>query len=180
MDSSDEITIITDIKDGNHESYRLLVERYHRGLIQHLYNLTKDQAVAEDLAQEAFLRAYSKISLYNPKYAFSTWLYKIADNLAYRQLKQNVNFKDIDEIAEVLPDDRPTPLEDAEKTFAAEQVRGAVNGLPLNYRQVIGMYYWDNFSYEEISTIIDCPVGTVRTWLFRAKEQLRKDLYGRV
>jgi len=172
--------VIAEIREGNHECYRQLVERYHRGLIQHLYNMTQDGVAAEDIAQEAFVRAYQKLAQYGEAYAFSTWLYKIADNIAFRQLKQTKHMQDIDELEELIPDDRPTPAETFDRALSAEAVRGAVSGLPLEYRQTITLFYWENRSYEEIAELLERPIGTIRTWLHRAKEQLRKELYGQV
>ncbi len=179
-DTSQDRAIIAEIREGNHEYYRQLVERYHRGLIQHVYNLTQDGPAAEDIAQEAFLRAYQKLAQYNEAYAFSTWLYKIADNIAFRQLKQTKHMQDIGDFEELIPDDGPTPAELFDKALNAETVRSAVNDLPLEYRQVVMLFYWENHSYEEIAAILERPIGTVRTWLHRAKDQLRKELYGQV
>jgi RNA polymerase sigma-70 factor, ECF subfamily len=180
MSDAQEKAVISEVLDGHPEQYRYLVERYHRGLIQHLYNLTRSDQLAEDVAQEAFIRAYDKLAQYNPDYAFSTWLYKIADNIAYRNLKQAKPTTDISEVENLIPDDQPTPPELAEVSFTKDSVREAVQTLPVAYQQVIALYYWDNFNYEEIANIIGHPVGTVRTWLFRAKEQLRKELHGQV
>ena len=175
-----EHTIVDEVLDGNTDQYRHLVERYHRGLLQHLFYLMHDEQEAEDIAQEAFIRAYQKLAQYNKSYAFSTWLYKIADNIAYRQLRQLRPTSDIDEISEIVPDDKPSLSEQTDRTLTAESIRKAIDALPLDYRQVVILYYWDGCSYEEIAEIVEHPVGTVRTWLFRAKEHLRKELYGQI
>jgi RNA polymerase sigma-70 factor (ECF subfamily) len=180
MTNPKEAALIDEIKNGQSDNYRYFVDRYHQGLILHLYNLTKNQQMAEDIAQESFFRAYQKIGLYNETYAFSTWLYKIADNIAFRQLKNSKYDRDIDDLAELIPDDKPSLPEETDKEFTKEAVRQAIDKLPLSYRQVISLYYWDNFNYEEIASIVERPVGTVRSWLFRAIEQLRKELYGQV
>lgn len=180
MTDRHEIAIIDEVRGGNADHYRLLVERYHRGLVQHLYNITHDGPSAEDLAQEAFIKAYEKLAQYNEAYAFSTWLYKIADNMAYRHLKQLKPSKDITEIQEMIPDEKPAADEKADKEQERRAVRRAVDTLPLDYRQVVTLYYFDNCSYEEIAEITERPIGTVRTWLHRAKDQLRKELYGQI
>lgn len=172
--------IINEVRDGNQEHYRQIVERYHRGLIQHLYNLLQDEQTAEDVAQEAFIRAYEKLSQYDETYAFSTWLYKIADNIAFRHLKQTKKTQDINDVEDFIPDDSPTPAEVFDKALDAAVVRKAVGELSAEYRQVVTMFYWEDRSYEEIAEILERPIGTVRTWLHRAKEQLRKELYGQV
>jgi len=180
MTSAQEKAIISEVLSGHQDQFRFLVERYHRGLVTHLYNLIHEQQTAEDIAQEAFIRAYDKLSLYNETYAFSTWLYKIADNIAYRHLKQTKITLDYDDVAEATPDDKPSLDEVTDRQLTAQTVRSSIDSLPVMYRQVISLYYWDEFSYEEISVIMDRPVGTVRTWLHRAKEELRKELYGQV
>lgn len=180
MADKTERAVISEVLDGDIEQYRHLVERYHRGLLQHLFNIMHDEQLAEDIAQETFIQAYQKLAQYNEAYAFSTWLYKIADNKAFRQLRQLKPAKDLDEISEIVPSNTLPLSEQADRLFAAESVRKAVDKLPLDYRQVVVLYYWDNCSYEQIAEIIERPIGTVRTWLFRAKEQLRKELYGRV
>ena len=180
MTDNQEKAIISEVLSGEHEQYRFLVERYHKGLILHLYNLIHNEQTAKDVAQEAFIRAYDKLSQYNDAYAFSTWLYKIADNIAIRHMQQAKVTQDISEIEETLPEDKPSMAEMADRAFTHKIVRNAVDTLPAGYRQVIALYYWDNFSYEEIAEIINRPIGTVRTWLFRAKEELRKELYGQV
>jgi RNA polymerase sigma-70 factor (ECF subfamily) len=180
MTDPKELAIISEVLSGKQDEYRYLVERYHRGLVQHLYNFIQDAHTAEDVAQEAFIRAYDKLAQYNEAYAFSTWLYKIADNLAYRHLKQTKAVQDIDNIEDLIPDDKPSLAETADRQFTQTAVNQAIQTLPVVYRQVINLYYWDDFSYEEIAEIMERPVGTIRTWLHRAKQELRKELYGQV
>lgn len=179
MSPSQEKAVIAEVLSGDAEQYRALVERYHRGLIQHLYNLLHDQDLAEDVAQEAFIRAYGKLHQYDEQYAFSTWLYKIADNLAFRHMKQRSHVP-LEDVADSLPSDRDTLEEHMDREFNREAVREAIDRLPAGYRQVISLFYWDGYSYEDIAVITDRPIGTVRTWLHRAKDELRKELYGQV
>lgn len=171
--------IIKLVLSGDTEQYQLLVERYHQRLIYHLSFLLKDDEQAKDIAQEAFIQAFSKLSQYNDNYAFSTWLYRIADNFAYKQIKQSKRIeRDFD--IEILEDDKPEYGDVLDRRQTREQVRESIKSLEPRYQQVITLYYWENFNYEQIAEVIDHPVGTVRTWLFRAKEQLRKELYGQV
>lgn len=180
MADTHELAIIEEVRGGNVDHYRILVERYHVGLVQHLFNITRDGHNAEDLAQEAFIKAYEKLAQYNADYAFSTWLYKIADNMAYRQIKQLKPTTDIADIQEMIPDEKPSAGEQVDRDRNRSAVRRAVETLPVDYRQVVTLYYFDNCSYEEIAEIVERPIGTVRTWLHRAKDQLRKELYGQI
>lgn len=177
-DTNQEKLIIAEVLEGHTDQYRLLVERYHRGLINHLANLLHNQTQAEDIAQEAFLQAYRKLSQFNDSYAFSTWLYKIADNLAYRYLKQTRTTTQFEDIEESIPDEHETPAEQFDRELNKESVRKAIKALEPNYQQVVTLYYWEDFSYEQIAQVLDKPIGTVRTWLYRAKEEIRKELHG--
>jgi RNA polymerase sigma factor (sigma-70 family) len=132
MDSKQELEIISEIRGGHREQYRHLVERYNRGLVQHIYNLINDEQSA------------------------------------------------IDDIEEAFPDDTLSLAETTDKIFTKEAIRTAIAKLPISYRQVISMYYWDGFSYEEIAEIMERPIGTIRTWLHRAKQDLKKELYGQI
>lgn len=179
MTPSQEKTIIIEVRSGDIEQYRAIIERYHRGLIQHLYNTLHDGDLAEDIAQEVFIRAYTKINQYDEHFAFSTWLYKIADNLTFRYLKQARNVP-LDVVAEVIPDDGRSPTGQVDRSFTKQAVRDALDRLPIGYRQVMTLYYWDRCNYKEIALIMGRPIGTIQTWLFRAKEELKKELYGQI
>ena len=180
MTDRQEKATINEIRGGNHEHYRVLVERYHKGLVQHLFNIVHDGHTAEDLAQDAFIKAYEKLSQYDDTYAFSTWLYKIADNMAYRHVKKMNRTRSINELEEFIPDDKPSSSETTDKELERSAVQKAIGTLSREYRQVVTLYYWDDCSYDEIAMIIDKPIGTVRTWLFRAKDQLRKELHEKI
>ena len=175
-----EKALVASILDGNKEQYRFFVERYHVGLIQHLYNIVHDGDTAEDIAQETFIKAYQKLYQYNTHFAFSTWLYKIGDSLAFRFLKQQKPRTDFSLLEETIADKAPSAEHMIDQSLQAQDIRAAITKLPHHYQQVVGLYYWDECSYEEIAEVIDRPIGTVRTWLHRAKELLRKELYGRV
>src|ERR1700756_2590552 len=140
MTDNREIAIIEEVRGGNVDHYRFLVERYHKGLVQHLYNITRDGHSAEDLAQEAFIKAYEKLAQYDEAYAFSTWLYKIADNMAFRQIKQSRPTTDLADIQELLPDEKPSAGEQTDKEIERRAVRRAISTLPLDYRQVVTLY----------------------------------------
>lgn len=170
----DDRKIIKQILEENDaEAYRLLVERYQQGLIHHLYAMVGDQMTAEDLAQEAFIRAYNKLKRYDPTYAFSTWLYRIATNLSYTHLKKKKSLPLFDV-------DRHESDEDVVETVmrneAKEKVQRHVRGLPHKYRTVVSLHYWHGQSYEEMAKTVDVPIGTIKTWLHRAKALLKEEL----
>ncbi len=161
------------LDSDDQEAFKALVERYQTGLINHLNRIVKDQETAEDLAQEAFVRSYRKLHKYNPKYAYSTWLYRIGTNLAFSHLRKKSTLP-LEE-PELFASDQDVHA-DAERSELRGNVRAKVDRLPDNYKRVVAMYYWHGMSYEEMATVTDVPVGTIKTWMFRAKARLREDL----
>lgn len=170
---NEDITI-RKILHGDIDAYEHLVVRYHVGLIIHCERLVSDRDVAEDIAQEAFIKAFNSLGDYDSaKSRFSTWLYKIATNKAIDHLrvaKRKLPVEDIDTLA-----DTAAPNYELEET--KREVRDAVANLhPPTYRHVIKAYYWQGKSYAEIAESLNIPINTVRTWLRRAKQQLRSDM----
>jgi RNA polymerase sigma-70 factor (ECF subfamily) len=154
------------------DRYEELVQRYHVGLIIHCERMVKDRDDAEDIAQEAFVKAYLQLNKYNSeKSRFSTWLYKIATNLALdylRKQKRKMNVDDVEVLAEAT---MPTYLEDEMRQTMRDAVKSLV---PPEYRRVIEAYYWDGKSYQEIADAEGIPLNTTRTWIRRAKQQLKE------
>lgn len=170
----DEIALITSVKAGNADDFRPLVECYQAGVVRYIFYLVRDQDIAEDIAQEAFVIAYQKLHQYNKRYAFSTWLYRIARNLAYQYLRSNrtlpLKFEDN------LESDKPEPSESIDKDIEATRIRSAIATLNPDQRTVVYLHYWEGRRYKEIADILDKPVNTIRTWLRRAKQELRSKL----
>jgi len=180
MSKEDEKEIITAVLEGNSEAFGVLVERYHKGLCIYLFNILHDEMQAEDIAQEAFIRAFDRLATYNSDFSFSTWLYKIARNLSLRYLETNRAHTpdyDVSMIEMPLAESAQDSLQKDEQTNAIQK---AIATLKPEYQEVINLYYWSEKSYEEIAQILDCPVNTVRTWLYRSKDMIRKELYGQI
>lgn len=169
--------IIASVRAGKKEAYGELVDRYYKGLHNHLYQMLKDSDEAEDMAQEAFIKAFRSLKGYDSKYAFSTWLYRIATNEALKHLrrKRHVSLDSIPELPDNYDPGAALRLEARE-----EEVRLAISRIPLKYQTVISLHYWNSMKYEEIAVVMEVPVGTIKTWLHRAKttvkEELEKDL----
>lgn len=173
----DDIEAIKAVLGGTISQYRVIVERHHKGLIRYLTNMVGDPVQAEDIAQDAFIQAYKRLETFDPKYSFSTWIYTIASNMAKDFFAKNTKkFKVIDGglTDEISAEDQ------VEVNTKAKNVRDAVATLKPDYQQVINLFYWENKTYEEIAIIVNRPIGTVRTWLSRSKEQLEEQLYGQV
>jgi RNA polymerase sigma-70 factor (ECF subfamily) len=174
MNMMDENKCISAVLAGDANQYRVLVERYQTGLIIHCENLLKDRQDGEDIAQEAFMKAYKNLASFSSKKAkFSTWLYRIATNLCIdflRKHKRKVHIENVEEYVDTI---QPHALEQNE----IMAIRQAVNTLePPLYAQIIKAYFWEGKSYKEIATQHNTSINTVGTWISRAKTQLKEKL----
>jgi RNA polymerase sigma-70 factor (ECF subfamily) len=167
-----EPELIARILDGDDEAYRVLIDRYKRGLYRHCFRFVRDEDEAEDLTQQAFIEAFVHLDKYNAHYRFSTWLYKIATNLALMHLRRHHTLRlDEGELDRVLSD-----LPGAEQMALHRELHEAVDVLPIKYRTVVQMHYWQGKSYAEIAAGMGTSIGSVKGWMSRAKRQLKEIL----
>jgi RNA polymerase sigma-70 factor (ECF subfamily) len=174
MNMMKEKDCIAQILSGDTELYRELVDRYQTGLIIHCENILKDRQDGEDIAQEAFIKAYKNLSSFEAeKASFSTWLYRIATNLCIDMLRKNkrkVHVKDIEFYLEAM---LPKHIEQEE----INHIRKLVAELePPKYAEIIKSYFWEGKSYQELADAYDTSTGTIGTWMSRAKLQLKEKL----
>lgn len=171
--------------EGDESAYAKLVEKYRKPLFFHISKLVKDRDHIEDLVQEAFMKAFGNLKSYNTDYAFSTWLYRIATNHSIDYLrKKKLQTLSIDEpiktkegeIEIELPDESSQSDRDIIRKQRKKIIRKSIEDLPEKYRQVIEMRHMEEKSYQEISEILDLPLGTVKAHIFRAREMLYKSL----
>ncbi len=167
-----EQELIARIVDGDEEAYAILIDRYKEGLYRHCFRFTRDENEAEDIAHEAFIQAFVHLDRYNPQFRFSTWLYKIATNLALSHLRKRHTIQlDEDELDRIVSN-----LPGASDLALYRELREAVDALPLNYRTVVSMHYWQGKSYSEIALSMGTSVGSIKGWMSRAKKQLKEVL----
>ncbi|HJQ08635.1 MAG TPA: sigma-70 family RNA polymerase sigma factor [Candidatus Saccharimonadales bacterium] len=167
-----EQELIAQILDGNEDAYADLINRYKKGLYHHCFKFMRDEDEAEDVAHEAFIEAYVHLDRYNPQFRFSTWLYKIATNLALMRLRKRRDVRmDEDELDRIMSN-----LPGAEDLALHQELRDAVDALPMNYRTVVSMHYWHGKSYSEIAMHMGTSVGSIKGWMSRAKKQLKEVL----
>lgn len=172
MDPSDK-TLISLSLEGDTHAYGMLVERYQHALYRHCYLLVYDEAEAQDIAQDTFIKAYQKLPTYNADYAFSTWLFTIARNkglsvLRSPRIKRRLAEYDFDQDA--------STAQTAEERMQLQEVRQAVSKLPAKYREIVSLHYWDGLPYAEIALVRGTTEGTIKGQMSRAKELLRKEL----
>ncbi len=173
------------LQPGNQKAYAELMNIYRDTIFYMLLKMTGNYEDAEDLTIETFGKAFINIHQYNGSYAFSTWLFKIASNNCIdfmRKKKKNVLNQEANEDLEEHDDkfnfviDLVNPEEKFIKSQKAEVVRQVVETLKPRYRRLIMLRYFDELSYEEISTELDLPLGTVKAQLFRARDFLYRTL----
>jgi RNA polymerase sigma-70 factor (ECF subfamily) len=160
---------------GENAAFAELVRRHESRVRGLLVRLTSDRTLADDLAQEVFLRAFRGLPGFERRARFSTWLYRIAYNVF-------LNFRARTRVAVPLPagfeDQTPAPSEraDASGSDLRKDLRAAIETLPDRYRTVVTLFYLEDISYPEIAEVLDLPLGTVKTHLHRAKRMLRSQL----
>jgi RNA polymerase sigma-70 factor (ECF subfamily) len=169
------------VREGDQASFGLLVLR-HRGPVFHfLCRMVQNQAVAEELAQEVFLRVYRSRSTYQPTAKFTTWLFRIATRLALNSLRDGKKEKLQDSLEEQAPDGTTRQLPDRGRTIEQEmlyqarlrEVRDAIKGLPAKQRAAVLMHKYDELEYSQIARVLRCSESAVKSLLFRAYESLR-------
>ncbi|MGG1572624.1 RNA polymerase sigma factor SigW [Fictibacillus sp. NRS-1165] len=175
--------LVSQVKSGDQEAFEGLVEIYKDKIYRLCYRMVGDSHEAEDLAQEAFVRAYINIDKYSGSYKFSTWLYRIATNLCIDKLRKKKPDYSMDaEIpgtegatlySQVAGAD-PLPEEEVEEKEKRDHLQQEIMKLPEKYRTAILLKYVEDLSLEEISSVMDLPVPTVKTRIHRGREALKK------
>ena len=170
----DDQTLVAETLAGRHEAFGTLVERYDRAVYHLAYRTLRDQEEARDAAQEAFFKAYRSLRTFKPGAKFSTWIFAIVYHACCDRLARRKRYSN-----EELPERADTaagPESEAIASDEARRLRAAISQLPEKYRTVITLYHLQGRQYDEIAQVLGVPMGTVKTHLFRAKEQLRRIL----
>lgn len=191
MDSPapDDRTLAAQAARGSEKAFRQLLRQYERPVFSLIYRMVRDRELAEDLSQEAFIRTFNAIGSYNPGYKFSSWIFKIAHNLTIDHLRR----KRIDTISIHGSPDAVTPDEQARTSVVLEstterpdayaenielggQIEAAIGRLRPEYRAVTLLRHVEGYSYQEIADILELPLGTVKTYIHRARLELKAAL----
>lgn len=174
--------LVERVQAGDREAFGLLVGKYQRRLLRLIMRLVRDPAEAEDVAQEAFVKAYRALPNFRGESAFYTWLYRIGVNAAKNWLmaqgrrapvmSEIADSEEEDAANDSLLRDDATPDRVLMSKQIGETVNAAMDALPEDLRTAIVLREIDGLSYEEIAQVMDCPVGTVRSRIFRAREAI--------
>ena len=176
---------INQVKKGDQSAFEDVVSYFQDRIYQHCFRMVGNAHEAEDIAQEAFIRAYVNIHSFDNNRKFSTWLYRIATNLSIDRLRKRkpdfyleTNIKGTDglDMHSQLATNRQLPEEEVQNLELQSYIHQQIVSLPKIYRTIIMLRYLDEFSLKEISEILDIPLGTVKTRIHRGREALRKKL----
>jgi RNA polymerase sigma-70 factor (ECF subfamily) len=185
--SDQEVVLLA--RAGREAAYRELIRRYERPIFALLFRMVRDRELAEDLAQETFIKALNAIESYRPEFKFSSWIFKIANNAAIDHLRR----RELDTLSldgsphAATPEAmqatalqigarQESPLDAVEAKELGGAIEAAIGGLRPEYRSCILLRHVEGRAYEEIAEILDLPLGTVKTYIHRARNELRQAL----
>ena len=174
-----ESSLIQRAQSSDHEAFAALVDEHQRYVYNLAFRVVKDENEALDLTQETFVRAWTALPNFRGQSQFRTWLYRIVTNLCYNRLPHlRRSLNDLgDDVMEEIPEvNANAPAQEFESNETKRHLQQAIENLDENYRLLITLRYQNELSYEEIASALNLPLGTVKTGIFRAKEQLRKSL----
>ncbi len=173
MSELSDQAIVRQVLAGDVSAFTHLVDRYQRVVYNAAYRITSNQHDAEDVTQTVFLKVYENLRLYNSKYRFYSWMYRIAINEALNQQakRRNKTSADVETVAEPLAEDRAY-----EKIELEQQVQEAIYRLDPGDRALVVLKHFQGFSYDEIGFILDLPVRKVKSRLYTARQRLKEEL----
>jgi len=181
-----DVQLMLDVKAGDEASFDFLLQKYRSPLVNFLNRMVRDTATAEDLAQEVFLRVYRARKQYTPSAKFTTWLFRIATNLALNSVRDNRHRRMGISLDAPADGEDSAPMELPARDMRidehmierdrAEIIRRAIWSLPEKQRAAVLLHKYEEMDYEEIAGVLDCSEGALKSLLFRAYESLRVQL----
>jgi len=185
-----DVQLMLDVKAGDQQSFELLLQRYRTPLVNFLFRMVRSREQAEDLAQEVFIRVYRAREEYVPTAKFTTWLFRIATNLALNSLRDHRHQKlemsidapltadteDGDERPFEVADKHPTVEQELVEEERKKMIRHAIEKLPEKQRAAVLLHKYQELDYAEIAKILSCSESALKSLLFRAYEVLRVEL----
>ena len=175
-----DLALVRRAKKGDYRAFDLLVLKYQSRIISIAFKFVKEIQLAEDISQEAFIKAYRSIDSFREESAFYTWLYRITANTAKNYLVSKgrrkessiseMSISENEDFFELPTNDSPEQILMAQSL--KDTIYDALSGLPEDTRTALSLREFEGFNYEEIAEIMNCPVGTVRSRIFRGREAL--------
>jgi RNA polymerase sigma-70 factor (ECF subfamily) len=181
-----DVQLMLDVKAGDDASFDFLLQKYRSPLVNFLNRMVRDTATAEDLAQEVFLRVYRARKQYSPSAKFTTWLFRIATNLALNSVRDNRHQRLAVSLDAPADDEDSAPIELPAHDLRIDEhmierdrsefIRRAIASLPEKQRAAVLLHKYEEMDYREIAKILDCSESALKSLLFRAYETLRVQL----
>jgi len=186
-EGTSDADVMLRVKTGDDSAFEYLVQKYRRPMVSFMYRMTRNATVAEDLAQEVFLRVYRSRDNYEPSAKFTTWLYRIASNLAvnyardtrHERAENAVSIDEPDEdtgLTVDVPDNSPSAEEAILRRERMAAIRERVQGLPERQRTAVIMHKYQQMDYRQIAEVLKLSESATKSLLFRAYETLRVQL----
>ena len=170
VDDVSDLELVKRSKKGDAGAFSVLVRRHEKMVYNLSYRYMRDVSLAEDMAQEAFLKGYRLLKGFRGDCSFSTWLYRVTSSVCLTEISRRKKRGEV----ELQPShDKSFESDRAEANDIADLVRRCVRLLPEKYATIVTMYYLHEMPYEEIAAAIEIPMGTLKTWMFRARKELR-------
>src|SRR5271170_65292 len=181
-----DVQLMLDVKAGDEASFDFLLQKYRSPLVNFLNRMVRDRTTAEDLAQEVFLRVYRARKQYTPSAKFTTWLFRIATNVALNSVRDNRHDKLAVSLDAPLDDEDSAPRELPARDLRIDEhmierdrtefIQRAIASLPEKQRAAVLLHKYEEMDYGEIARILDCSESALKSLLFRAYETLRVQL----
>lgn len=182
-DSSESRLIVAEVLNGNTAAFEILIERYQKLVSHVVFRMIANKSDREDICQEVFIKVYQNLAGFNFECKLSTWIARIAYNACINHLEKkrvplldDLYREDEDNVLEKYPSNAVTPDRYAESQDIVTRVRAEIEKMPVHFRAVVTMYHLDGMSYEEIAEATGMPLGTVKSYLFRARKLLKDRL----
>ena len=175
-----DINIINLVKKGDSRAFDILVVKYQDRLVYSVYKFCKDLEFSQDITQEAFVKAFRNIDKFRGESSFYTWIYRIAINIAKNYFSNKSSGAETynEDILDTALSDMSLNSDNPETLLAAEEMKDAVNqafqNLPDEIRSTLSLREYDGLSYEEIAKVQNCPIGTVRSRIFKGRELINE------
>jgi RNA polymerase sigma-70 factor, ECF subfamily len=175
MNAPSDRDLILQARRGEAEPFGELVTRYQTAVFNVCYRILHERGEAEDLAQEAFLRAYDRIHTFDVEREFGPWMRRVAANLCLNHLESQKTTVELDDERDA--DESQRPEASVEVQERSEQIRSALASLPASYRLVVELRHYQEMSYDEIAAQLNIPLSDVKSHLFRARKLLAEKLH---
>ena len=165
-----DLELVVRAKKGDADAFSVLVKRHQNLVFNLAYRFMRDSALAEDMAQEAFLKAYRLLKGFRGDCNFSTWMYRVTVSVCLTEISRRKKRREV-ELQPLAGSREPESRVESSDVF--ELIRGCVKLLPARYASIITLYYLKEIPYDEIAQVMRIPMGTLKTWMYRARNQLR-------